>query len=203
MKLSRSVEAISEEIVMTLHEGVEDDQLGQYYRRTMAIADRLGKSLSFKDVMEMLQRIHDGEFGQLGVPVNIIDCDANPFIPDGWKVEEHRYGGPFKWDTAQVQLFLAEGQQNGKTMDGNRLRKDLAGKPVLNANVLDYLLANPHLIPEEWKGKTIFFWGTVYRDSDGYLCVRCLRWNGDRWDWDYHWLGYGWLDDNLAALRAS
>lgn len=134
---------------------------------------------------------------------HIIDCDADPFIPDGWKVEEHQKGGQFKFDASQIELFLAEGQQNGKALEGNKLRKELAGKPVLNANLLDYLLAHPHLIPEEWKGKYVFFWGTIYRDSDGYLCVRCLRWNGDRWDWDYHWLGYGWLDDNLAALRAS
>ena len=59
-ELDCSVGATSEEIVMTLNKGVEDDQLGQYYRRTMAIADRLGKSLPC---------IHDGEFGQLGFPV--------------------------------------------------------------------------------------------------------------------------------------
>lgn len=47
---------------MTLNVRVTDDQLGQYYRRTAAIADRLGKSLDFDTVMQALQRIHDGEF---------------------------------------------------------------------------------------------------------------------------------------------
>ena len=46
---------------MTLYSGVTDDQLGRYYRRINAIAARLGKSLSFDDVMETLQRIHDGQ----------------------------------------------------------------------------------------------------------------------------------------------
>ncbi len=40
---------------------VEDDRLGAYYRKTMAIADRLGKSLEFDKVMDALQRIHDGQ----------------------------------------------------------------------------------------------------------------------------------------------
>jgi len=45
---------------MTLNPGVTDDQMGHYYRKTVAIAGRLGKSLQFEKVMEELQRIHDG-----------------------------------------------------------------------------------------------------------------------------------------------
>lgn len=45
---------------MTLDKSVTDDQLGKYYRRTKAIADRLGKSLSFDEVMDALQSLHDG-----------------------------------------------------------------------------------------------------------------------------------------------
>ena len=64
---------------MTPQKGVADDQLGQYYRRVSAIADRLGKSLSFQFVMDMLQRIHDGFVRRVRVdrtrtPVQIIDA---------------------------------------------------------------------------------------------------------------------------------
>lgn len=45
---------------MTLSLSVADDRLGAYYRKTMAIADRLDKSLDFDKVMGALQRIHDG-----------------------------------------------------------------------------------------------------------------------------------------------
>lgn len=136
---------------------------------------------------------------------HIIDCDADPFVPDGWKVTEHQKGGQFKWnkEAQKEAFFYAEGQQNGKALEGNKLRKELAGKPVMNANVLDYLLAHPHLIPEEWKGKYVFFWGTIYRNSDGDLYVRCLYWSGDRWDWGYGWLGNDWVGVHPAALRAS
>jgi hypothetical protein len=51
--------------------------------------------------------------------------------------------------------------------------------------------------------KYVFFWGTVYRGSDGRLCVRCLCWYGDRWGWNDLWLDCGWSDDYPAAVPAS
>src|SRR3989344_7808693 len=41
-----------------------------------------------------------------------INLDADPFIPDGWKVEEHRKSGEFKWTPAQVKLHLSKKQQD-------------------------------------------------------------------------------------------
>ena len=140
---------------------------------------------------------------------HLIDCDSDPFVPNGWKVEEHQKGGAFKFDAAQVQLYLDKGQQKGGYIEGNKLRKLLAGKPVLNANVLDYLLKHPELIPDDWKkdssGNTryIFFWGSIYRSSGGYLCVRYLCWGGGRWRWGARWLGDVWSGDGPAALHAS
>jgi hypothetical protein len=140
---------------------------------------------------------------------HVIDLDADPFVPNNWKVEKHQQGGSFKWDPAQVQFHLSPNQQNGKVIEGNKLRKELEGKSVFNANLLDYLLAHPNLIPEEWKqdeqGRTryIFFWGTIYRYSDGNLCVRYLYWHVGRWQWGCSWLDDGWDDQRPAALRAS
>ena len=58
----------------------------------------------------------------------IIDLDIEPFIPDGWKVEEHQKGGSFKWDASHVSLHLSDKQKNGKwlELEGNKLRKELA-----------------------------------------------------------------------------
>lgn len=134
--------------------------------------------------------------------LSVIDCDVAPFTPSGWKVEEHKKGGQCKWDAAQVALYLSKFQKNG-VIEGNKLRKELEGKPVLNACVLDYLLAHPHLIPEEWKGKAVFFWGTIYRYSVDDLCVRYLFWDGGRWHWSNGWLGSVWDGRSPAALRAS
>ncbi len=132
---------------------------------------------------------------------HLIDCDANPFIPAGWSVEEHKKGGKFVWGKTRIDLFLARQQMNGVIV-GHDLRKKLEGKPVLNANVLDFLLANPHLIPEDWKGKAVFFWGTVYRSRDGHLYVRFLCWDGGRWHWHFNYLALVWFVNDPAACAS-
>jgi hypothetical protein len=141
---------------------------------------------------------------------NVIDLDADPLIPyDGWKVEEHKKGGQFVWNPEKVKLFLHDKQQNGKTIEGNKLRKELANTAVFNANLLDYLLDNPQLIPDEWKvdenGKTryIFFWGTIYRFSGGDLCVRYLCFDGGHWRRYDCWLGFDWGANRPSAVAAS
>lgn len=128
----------------------------------------------------------------------IIDCDSQPVIPDGLTIEEHRKGGVIEWNPEKISLYLSEIQKTGRIV-GTDLRKELAGMPVLNACVLDYLLANPHLIPEEWKGKHIFFWGTVYRGHDDGLFVRYLCWSGDEWYWGLRWLDSGWSSSDPAV----
>ncbi len=141
---------------------------------------------------------------------HVIDLDADPRIPyDGWKVEEHKKGGKFTWDPAKVRLHLSKNQQDGKSIEGNKLRKELADEMVFNANLLDYLLDNPHLIPEDWKvdekGETryIYFWGTVYRDSGGGLCVRYLCFFGGHWRQGNDWLGSNFDGLDPSAVSAS
>ena len=133
----------------------------------------------------------------------LIDCDAEPFCPLDWKVEEHKKGGSLEWDPTKVKLYLSPNQQNGKCIKGHKLRKELENKSVLNANVLEFLLAHPELIPEGWKGKAIFFWGTIYRDPDGRLCVYCLDWVGARWARHRDWLCGSWGDGGPAACSQA
>jgi hypothetical protein len=135
----------------------------------------------------------------------IVDCDTNPFIPEGWKIEEHQKSGPLTWDSAKqaIALYRSGRQQNGHMIGGNELRNELKGQPVLNANVLYFLLAHVHLIPESWKGQYVFFWGTIYRHSDGNLYVFYLCKGGSGWRWGYCWLDDDWGGVGPAALRAS
>jgi len=143
---------------------------------------------------------------------HVIDLDADPYVPNNWSVEEHIKGGQMKWDPTRVRFHLSNGQKkNGNVIEGNKLRKEIAKLSGYNANLLDFLLKkeNQHLIPEEWKqdekGNTryIYFWGTIYRDSDGDLCVRYLCWFGTRWDWSCYWLGDDWYDNGPALVPAS
>lgn len=134
------------------------------------------------------------------LPTHIIDCNARPYIPDGWKVVEHQKGGKFEWNPKKIRLYLSDRQRGNSYITGNELRKELKSKKVLNACVLDWLLAHPEFIPEEWKGMFVYFWGTIYRHSDGYLLVRYLYWDGDKWDWCNCRLDNGWGSRDSAAV---
>jgi hypothetical protein len=129
------------------------------------------------------------------MPEHMINLDAAPYLPDDWwEVEEHQKGGQFKWDASKIALRLYEDHSPGGSFS-NQLREKLKGRPVYNANLLDYLLKNPHLIPEEWRDKEVFFWGTIYRNSGvvpnmfqrGDVCVRTLLWEelDGKWTWDW------------------
>ncbi len=129
---------------------------------------------------------------------HVIDCDANPYVPNGLEVESHKKDGQFEWDPKKVKFYLSEYQQGDKYIEGNKLRKELENKPVLNANVLDYLLKHPEIIPESWKDNVIFFWGTVYSYSDDRLYIRGLCWRGESWYSYYYRLG-----DNFCSLNPA
>lgn len=174
---------------------VTDAMLGQVARKQWDLFRRVKEgTLDLDEVSEALQAIIEGGFS--------IDCDADPFFPEGWTVEEHRRSGRMVWDPKRVSLYLSDRQRGSMMIKGNELRKELASKTVLNANVLDYLLKHPDRIPEEWKDKYVFFWGTIYRDRDGCLFVRDLFWFGDGWYWDYRWLGGAWDSEDPAVLAS-
>lgn len=129
----------------------------------------------------------------------LVNCDAFPFIPEGWSVEEHKKGGNFQFDSIKISLYLSQRQKNGG-ISGIDLKRELDKKPLINANVLDYLLHHPDLIPENWKSELVFFWGTIYRDSEGKLCVRCLYRFGSDWSWTYAWLHNDFDSECFTAI---
>lgn len=100
------------------------------------------------------------------------------------------------------KLHLEPEQEKGELLSGEVLFERLKDK-AYNTKVLDYLLEHQEEIPEEWKGKLVYFWGTKYEDSDGYLHVHCLFWGGDRWNWRCIWLGNDFSGSNPAAIPAS
>ena len=181
--------------------------VGQAHEIEMAMNRVSGWNESLVKVLctgDNLNFVREVLFGRAEIkPVEcLVDLDAAPYIPAGWKVEEHVRGGQFKFDPAKVKPYFSKKQRYGKVIGGYDLRQELKAQPAFNANLLDFLLKNPRLIPESWKGKAVFFWGTIYRDADGNLCVRCLAWNGSQWCWDCHWLGSRW-DGGLTAAVLS
>lgn len=168
---------------------------------------KLGQNKGLGDIRGVLRGTHEIK------PIEyIIDCNADPFIPVGWEVEEHQKRGLFKWDPAQIRLYLSpplHDHDDHVCIKGYELREKLKGESVLNANVLDYLLQNQHLIPEGWKRRNafcVFFWGTVYcrpvggRRDEILPCVRGLTWEDNGvWGCDYLWLNFYWYNNHPAA----
>jgi hypothetical protein len=165
---------------------------------------RLTESSQLRSIRELL--LGNAEITQV---THFIDCDKDPVIPYGdWTIADHQKQGSWTWNPSEVSLYLTDQQKKG-TIRGDELCNELTDKKVLNVCVLDYLLEHPQLIPESWKkdeeGNTrfIFFWGTIYRNSDGDLCVGYLFWDGVQWGWLYDWLGLEWSDQSPAAVRVS
>lgn len=143
--------------------------------------------------------------GEIHIVKHLIDLATDPFVPIGFVGFEHHEKGvaDFEWDPTKVRLHMSANQTGRKTIKGNKLRKELASEMPFNANLLDYLLKNPHLIPEEWKGEFIYFWGTIYYVSDGDLYVRYLYWSGRKWISSYARLDDDCLFNNPAACLAK
>ena len=51
-------------------------------------------------------------FSEIKPTSHIINCDAQPFTPDGLRVEEHQKGGQFVWSPDAVELYLVVGQED-------------------------------------------------------------------------------------------
>ena len=159
--------------------------------------------------MEGVQQLLSGNM-ELKVINHIIDCDKAPLIPyDSWKVEEHIKGGQFTWNPEKVKLFLSVNQKDGKSIEGNKLRKELKDEPVMNANLLDYLLIirTSFLRNGKWTRKAtpdIFSSGVL---STAALVTASafafLYFSGGRWKQDYCWFGYGFDGNHPACVSAK
>lgn len=177
---------------------VTAEQLGRLARKQSELFRRVCEgALKVESVLDALQHVIEGDFEN-----HVIDCDAEPFVPDGWKVEKHKPGGQFTWDLDRVGLYLSKEQREvGNYIDGKGIRRELERRPALNANVLDYLLEHTELIPEDWKDKEVSFWGTVYRDCDKRgLWVRYLYWDSGWWRCNLSWIDRAWYGSSPAAI---
>jgi len=119
-----------------------------------------------------------------------IDCDADPFVPDGFKLVRHQKGGSFVWDPDRIKFLYPADHLSRESDPLKNLYRKFQKEPVLNACVLEWLLSHQHeeLIPEEWsKFHDILFFGTVYREYQGEECVRSLqyRFETNSWIWSY------------------
>lgn len=159
------------------------------------------KTLSEGDILANVLKVIKGQ-AEIKMIERLIDCDSDPLGPKVWMVSEHKKGGMIKFNPEKISLYLSKKQRKG-TIGGHDLRKELADKPVMNANVLRYLLEYPEFIPKEWRGKDICFWGTIYCDLDGKLWVCYLHCVGVNWSLNYHTLDSDFNSSNPAVLAVD
>lgn len=143
------------------------------WERVGGTPNELASLVVKKRAMKMLRKFANGQARIVSVD-HVICCDEDPHVPDGFKTEEHRKSGKFKWNSDNATLFLVDSQRGDNQTTGHELRKELVDQPVMCAHTLDYLVNNPTLIPESWQGQVVVFWGTIYRDCNGKLCVGYL-----------------------------
>lgn len=123
-----------------------------------------------------------------------IDCNTYPFLPNKWRLKCHKKTGIIICRPKNIQIC---------SLADSKIKNNFPYlEKSLNANVLDYLLAHPELIPESWKGSIIFFFGTQYYDSVGNICIRYLCWFGKEWGWSCRWLnGCSWQTAFIATFE--
>lgn len=110
----------------------------------------------------------------------LFDLTATPNVDKGFIIQKH-IGHGFVELMVGIELFMSTAQkQDGCTI--KKIEPEIQRMTLLNASVLDFLLANPELIPKAWKKITVLFVGTEYATEDGeYIFVRCLYWSGANW----------------------
>lgn len=102
----------------------------------------------------------------------VIDGDAPPTLHSrDWNIAEHRKMGQVVWSPGKFRVEQLSHQRTGDLVTVAQVLQIMSSKNLVNANVLDFLLAHPCLIPDEWAtdeighGRTIYFLGTVFLDS--------------------------------------
>lgn len=146
---------------------------------------------------------------------NVIDCDVAPYIPENMARCEHIRTGLFRWNPDKIGLVVLNAQENLERfpdfnnvgryklyLNVKKLLSELNNIKIVNANVLDYLLKNQHLIPDSWKGKVVRFWGTKYflsSTSDFY--VPCLIWHDEKWNRCLNHFEHGHTDPSEKTER--
>ncbi|HAU66637.1 MAG: hypothetical protein UT30_C0011G0036 [Candidatus Uhrbacteria bacterium GW2011_GWF2_39_13] len=173
---------------------------------TEADVNKLGQGDLLAEVLHLVRGTGNIQIRHL---VNLVsDCLPKEWKQRGWKIESHEGHGILELDPSKLGLHFSPSHNNGKRIKGNKLLTELQSEKisVLNACVLDYLLAHPEIIPEDWKinenGNNLFtsFLGTIYRGSNNNLYVRYLYWNGNAWEWGYQSFYEDWYDQSRVAV---
>jgi len=139
--------------------------------------------------------------------IHLIDCNAELFIPEDMIIRPEDQlpncvTGLLDLTPEKIRLYFPKTHGRASFFQEDKILAHLKNKLVLNANVLDYLLKHPQLIPKECGSIFTLFWGTIYRQpSSGYLYVRYLWKNSpDDLIRGFHQVGHSCSHSTAFAL---
>jgi len=114
---------------------------------------------------QLLPRLRDIIYGRAEVMVvkHVVDCNIDPVVPEDWKLHRHNGIGKLELELKNGKLHRLV-DERGRRISLNRRRAP--------ANVLDYLVASPHIIPDD--RETIYFRGTEFLHPGKFICIRVL-----------------------------
>ena len=129
------------------------------------------------------------------------------FIGRGWSIIEQneRSLAITEVELAKVSLVtMLKNYDNGRVHGEEKLhRLKASGHIRLDAKIFQTFWENKDRIPEIWRGKCVYFDGTVLQSPSGCRYVLYLDWRGDEWDWHYYWLESDWGDSSPSAVLAE
>ena len=118
------------------------------------------KALSEKNILSVVLKFLNEKF---------VNLNKRPVIPSAEAIMHSNGGGLWEFNPEEVFFCTKSKYSSVDYLNG------------FNANLLDFLLKYPHLIPEEWKQyDKIFFPGTVYTSKNDFEQLRYLSW-GTKW----------------------
>lgn len=146
----------------------------------------------------------------------LINLEGDPWAQCmDWKLKgrtiaRHVGKGVLELDPSKLRLHTPLSFRDPQPFNALKVYKELKKEriPVLNACVLDYLLAHPELIPESWKQnenfsvRYIYFMDTFYQRLDNSIGVRFLYWRGGIWGCGLRFINEDWYyEDSIAFLE--
>ncbi len=174
------------------------------------LAEIIAQSETGRLTRSIIQRVLENPNCVFGNAVLAIDrgrpFDPAKFIGEGWSIveQDERSLALSEVNIGDIQLvtMLKDGETYVRGEE-KLLRLKASGKIRLDAKVFQTFWENNDLIPESWRGKTVFFDGTVLRRPNGDRCVLCLCWNGVKCHWYCYWLEHDWDVRNPSAFLAK
>lgn len=120
-----------------------------------------------------------------------VNADAPARMNRGLTLAKHSRLGTLTLEPRDGKLFV-NGREltlvscteaNGAMMTAEAAMKATEARRPLNSTVRDFLAENVKLIPKDWKGKSIFFPGTVFSTPSGDPCIPFIY---EMCGWSWH-----------------